>query len=129
MAKYWKTTLTVVVLHADDEPAIYDSLSDLARIAYDVNEGGCSGQITQAVTEEVSEERMAQLLEVQGSEPGFLIMDYDELEADPETALDDQDPDMGDCGTDLNDNGEDDSDEAYEARTEARKTVFELINE
>ena len=29
----------------------------------------------------------------------------------------------------LNDNGEDDSDEAYEARTEASKTVFELINE
>ena len=25
----------------------------------------------------------------------------DDLEADPETALDDQDPDMGDCGSDF----------------------------
>ena len=29
----------------------------------------------------------------------------------------------------LNDNGEDDSDEAYEVRTEARKTILEIINE
>src|ERR1017187_772934 len=72
MTRYWKTTLTVVVLHEDDDPAIYDSLSDLSRIAYNVNEGDCSGQITQVVTEEVSEERMAQLLEEQGSDPEFL---------------------------------------------------------
>jgi hypothetical protein len=141
MTRYWKTTLTVVVLHEDDDPAIYDSLSDLSRIAYNVNEGDCSGQITQVVTEEVSEERMAQLLEEQGSDPEFLIADYDGIRphrghsdnescskcgGGPGACLFDSD---GNRKPVLNDNGEDNSDEAYEARTEARKTVAEIINE
>jgi hypothetical protein len=78
MARYWKTTLTVVILHEDDEPVIYDSISDLERVAYEVNEGDASGQVTSAVLEEVTEERMAQLLEEQGSDPSFLIMPQDD---------------------------------------------------
>ena len=141
MARYWKTTVTVVVLTEGDEAPDYDGISDLERLHEDVIYGDASGQVISSVCEEVSEEGMARLLEGQGSDPSFLIMPLDDddgdqaedenhnrvglgtiecrycgskdcnfdcdesqaggFQADPETALDDQDPDMGDCGSDL----------------------------
>jgi hypothetical protein len=80
MPKYMRHVFTYEVLTVDD------TLSDLdlAGIAYEVTNGHASGMFLSEEVEEVSEERMAELLINQGSSPEFLIeigeeyMDYDE---------------------------------------------------
>jgi hypothetical protein len=70
--KYWKTTITAVVLTEGDTPPDYDSLTGLARASYDCLENDASGVVDSA-SEEVTEEQMRDLLIGQGSDPEFLI--------------------------------------------------------
>jgi hypothetical protein len=80
MPKYMRHVFTYEVLTVDG------TLSDLdlEGIAYEVTHGHASGMFLSKEAEEVSEERMAELLLNQGSSPEFLIeigeeyMDYDE---------------------------------------------------
>lgn len=73
--KYYRTVLTVEILSTE-------SVSDmeLSEIADAIMEGDCSGAFTETVMEEVSEEKMAELLIAQGSDPSFLIYDSEEEE-------------------------------------------------
>lgn len=73
MAKFWKTTITVIVLSEGDEP----NFSSLNQVAYEIEEGDCSGHWSEASTE-ISAQDMADELYKQGSEPGFLGIQVDE---------------------------------------------------
>lgn len=73
MTKYYRTVITVEVL--SDEP--YNPAS-LAQVAHDTISGGCSGNWKITSSEEVTVKRMAELLEAQGSDPSFLIMEEDD---------------------------------------------------
>ena len=44
----------------------------LSRIEYEITDGCCSGMIEEMICEEVSPERMRELLIEQGSDPDFL---------------------------------------------------------
>lgn len=69
---YYRTVYEVEVLSAI-EP---NDTDDLDQIAYDIREGEASGQVTRVSHEEVTTERMAELLTAQGSEPSFLISSW-----------------------------------------------------
>jgi hypothetical protein len=68
--KFYRTLITVEVLSED--PYQFESLSELA---YDVDEGECSGKTTIEKTEEIDGETMALLLMAQGSDPEFFRID------------------------------------------------------
>lgn len=68
--KFYRTIITVEVLSED--PYQCESLSELA---YDVDEGECSGKTTVEKTEEVDGTTMALLLMAQGSDPEFFRID------------------------------------------------------
>lgn len=74
MTRYYRNVITVEILSR--EPWTADEMQDLRVVADEIDCGGSSGQITVTVhNEEVSTERMAELLTAQGSDPGFLIND------------------------------------------------------
>ena len=66
--KLYRTVITYEIL--SEESCDWDSLGD---VAYAVKYGDCSGMRLDQTTEEVSRERMAELLEAQGSDPAFLL--------------------------------------------------------
>ena len=55
-----------------DSPMHHESLS-LKDIAYEITEGHASGVFLDTEVEEVSKERMSELLIAQGSDPSFLL--------------------------------------------------------
>jgi len=57
-----------------DSPIHQEPLS-IEDIAYETREGHCSGVFLETEAEEVSPERMAELLKAHGSDPGFLLGD------------------------------------------------------
>ena len=75
MTTYYRTVYQVEVLSIGpfDGGESLVNMSDLAAIAYEIDEGDCSGAVTEISSEEVTRERMAELLEAQGSEPEFLL--------------------------------------------------------
>lgn len=60
-----------------------NDMDDLDQIAYDIREGEASGAVTRISTEEVTPERMAELLTAQGSDPSFLLGENWETEDAP----------------------------------------------
>lgn len=68
--KYYKTIVVVEVL--SNEPLQNPSLYEIAR---EIRSGGWSGNYEIGASEEVSKEKMAELLIAQGSDPAFLIQD------------------------------------------------------
>lgn len=79
--QYYRNVYVVEVL--SDEP-IPDSLAweNLGNIEHEITFGGSSGQVKRTVTnEEVSREKMAELLQAQGSDPEFLLGDEDDDQA------------------------------------------------
>lgn len=67
--KYFKTTVTVEILSADE------SVEDLTmeELAREIKDGDCSGMMVGAVVKELSKEEMAKELLEQGSDPEFLL--------------------------------------------------------
>lgn len=78
MSKYWKTTITAVVLTRGDEAPVLD---DLADVHYQITEGDASGEWKRA-DEEITKGEMRTLLEAQGSDAEFLLMDEEDGEED-----------------------------------------------
>jgi hypothetical protein len=77
MSAYYRNVIKVEILSC--QPLHDDVLTDLQAVHYETTEGGSSGVVTRAVSNEpVGAERMAELLLAQGSDPSFLIMDGDE---------------------------------------------------
>lgn len=73
MSKYYRTVIQIEIL--SDEP--YNVQKSLTDIAYDIDEGDCSGMATEVVVnEEKTADEMAALLEAQGSDPAFLVDEY-----------------------------------------------------
>lgn len=70
---FHRTVLTYEVL--SEEPYEY---SDLETLAYDVRDGDCSGMLLKEEHQEVSAERMAALLEAQGSDPSFFQIELED---------------------------------------------------
>ena len=70
---FWKTVYTVTVL-SEDRPLETD---DLNEVAYAIIEGDCSGQVEITETTKVDGPTMARLLEEQGSDPGFFMLNED----------------------------------------------------
>lgn len=67
---YYRNVFSIEVLSNDPLP----EGMDLESVAYEITDGSCSGMATHAlVNQEVSAERMAELLIAQGSDPEFLI--------------------------------------------------------
>jgi hypothetical protein len=65
--KFFKTVIQVVVLSEGE----YDDPGSLSQVAYDIDEGDCSGQYHILSSREVDGPTMAKLLIEQDSEPGF----------------------------------------------------------
>lgn len=78
--KYYRNVVEVEIL--SDEPFHGNmGLTDLQTIHYYITEGDCSGDIQITVSdEEVSREKMAELLIKQRSDPEFLLGDENEDE-------------------------------------------------
>jgi hypothetical protein len=64
----------------------YEMLS-LEGLAHDITDGECSGDVKVVSEEEVSRDRMTELLEAQGSSPEFLLGDEEEAVAPCELVL------------------------------------------
>ena len=60
-----------------DSPLHHEPLS-LKDIAYEITDGHCSGVFLDTEVEEVSRERMSELLVAQGSDPSFLLGEEEE---------------------------------------------------
>lgn len=76
---YYRTVFTIEVLSTS--PVDHMELSEIAEATMD---GDCSGFMQETIVEEVTEEKMAQLLIAQGSDPSFLIYDFDDEEFEEE---------------------------------------------
>ena len=68
--KFYKTKITVEVL--SDEPYDFNSLQ---RTSYDIDEGGCSGEIRVVKSEVLNGKQAAKALDKQGSAPEFFGID------------------------------------------------------
>lgn len=68
--QYFRTVIEVEIL-SEDEPWN----GELVDLAYNINDGGCSGRVRIKLSNEVTPKRMAQLLQSQGSDPGFFSLD------------------------------------------------------
>jgi hypothetical protein len=69
--KYYRNVIQVEILSTRQWG---DEIDDLEIVNYAITEGNSSGYITRTVTnEEVTNERMAELLEAQGTDADFLI--------------------------------------------------------
>jgi hypothetical protein len=75
--KFYRTVIQVEIL--SESP--YTEDYNLEAIAYDIGQGDCSGRVTDIVlNEEVDGPTMSKLLLAQGSDPGFFMLDDEELE-------------------------------------------------
>jgi hypothetical protein len=83
--KFYRQLFEVEVL-SEGEPLNNVSLQD---IDYEITDGHCSGIVKETVREEVTPERMAQLLKAQGSDPEFLLGEDEADEQLPESVCDD----------------------------------------
>jgi hypothetical protein len=72
--KFYRTIVQVEVL--SEEPLGNTESTDLAALAYQITDGDFSGSISIPVVEEVNGKRMAELLQEQGSDPGFFQLGY-----------------------------------------------------
>lgn len=70
--KYFRTVVEIEIL-SEDEPW-HGEVSELHR---DIVHGDCSGTMKIKSNDEVTPNRMAQLLLAQGSDPGFFQLDAD----------------------------------------------------
>ena len=84
--KFYRTVVEVEILSEDT----YD-FEDLDILAYDVEDGDCSGQCAITAVERVSPQQMAELLTKQGSDPEFFGLDANGNEVDDD--IDDMDLD------------------------------------
>jgi len=76
--KFYKTIITVEVLSED--PRSFGG--DLEFLNHAITEGDCSGHVTESPSEEVDGPTMAKLLEAQGSDSGFFMLDADGNDSD-----------------------------------------------
>lgn len=76
MSKFYRTVVQIEILSGEPVP---DGIG-IDDINYQITEGGWSGTAETVVSEEVTRERMAELLTAQGSDPEFLLGDEDEDE-------------------------------------------------
>jgi len=74
MARYWKSTITAIVLTEGEEPPTFDTL---AHVHEAITDGDASSEWTQ-LDAEVPEQTMRELLSAQGSDPSFLIVEEEE---------------------------------------------------
>lgn len=70
--KFYRTVFTVEVLSEEPLPDM-----SLDEIAYEITEGGSSGDLTRSKSETVDAKKMAKLLMKQGSDPEFFQIDED----------------------------------------------------
>ena len=75
MSKLYRIVYKIEVL--TDSPLHHEPLS-LTDIAYEITEGHSSGIFLDTEVEEVTKERMSELLIAQGSDPEFLLGEYNE---------------------------------------------------
>jgi hypothetical protein len=80
--KYWRTEFKVVVI-SEDEPV--DNM-ELAAVAFEIQDGDCSGEVTVEGVDELTPVEAAQALIAQGSDPTFFG-----LNEDGSSAYDDED--------------------------------------
>ncbi len=73
--KYYRTVYRVEVL--SEEPV---STVDLGELRYLITDGDCSGEVDIIASSQVTHNNMVELLLEQGSDPPFLIYDYEETE-------------------------------------------------
>jgi hypothetical protein len=71
----FKTVYRVEVLSTDEY-----TTTDIHQIAHDITEGDSSGEVIFIGSAEISKDDMAKELLSQGSDPSFLIIDFDEYE-------------------------------------------------
>lgn len=71
-SKFMRTVVQVEILHTDDVNVPNMSLSD---IAYEIQDGDCSGEFKVVSSHKVSAKKMAQLTQAQGSDPSFFGID------------------------------------------------------
>jgi len=69
---YFRTVLRVEIL----TDSFWNS-DDLAEVAYAITDGDASGVVTNVINSKVSRSKMIELLQDQGSDPSFLVSDYD----------------------------------------------------
>lgn len=74
---YYRTMVKVEILSDGDRPPVFD---DLAGIHAEITEGGSSGMVETEGPWEISRDECIERLQNQGSDPGFLVMDYEEEE-------------------------------------------------
>ena len=70
--KYHRTVIQVEVL--SEEPYEFENLGNLA---YDIEEGDCSGSASIVEIKELTGKQMAKALKSQGSDPEFFQLDKD----------------------------------------------------
>jgi len=76
--KFYRTVIQVEVL--SEEPYEFNGLEQLAQ---DVTSGDCSGKDTTIIdNQSVTAPEMAKMLRAQGSDPGFLGLDDEGMEAE-----------------------------------------------
>jgi hypothetical protein len=69
--KFYRQVVSVEILSEE----LIDFDNDLEAIAEAITTGECSGVVSVAVSDEVDGLAMARLLEAQGSDPGFFMLD------------------------------------------------------
>ena len=77
MSKYWKKVIHVEILSEGEHPPVFDNLQD---VHYAIHDGPCSGMTEEIMVIPLSREHMAESLINQGSDPAFLIEDWEEDE-------------------------------------------------
>lgn len=75
--KYYRTVYRVEVLSEEQVSTV-----DLGELRYLITDGDCSGEVDIIASSQVTRSNMAELPLDQGSDPSFLIYDYDETEGD-----------------------------------------------
>lgn len=73
MSTYHRTVIEVELL--TDSPITQEM--DMEQIAYEMTYGHASGMLRTTVSEEVTPQEMAKLLQAQASDPSFLGLDAD----------------------------------------------------
>ena len=77
-AKYWKKVLRVEILCEGETPVVID---DLKEAHYQITEGHCSGIVEEIMVAPLTREECAEALIAQGSDPDFLVEDWEEENA------------------------------------------------
>jgi hypothetical protein len=75
--KYYRQVVTVTVL--SNNPIQFNNLAELGEM---IESCECSGEVSEGPSEELTKEQMTEALIAQGSDPGFLIMDFSDDDGD-----------------------------------------------